>query len=126
MAKEARPSQSLISDTLRTQTELGCDDPARPHLGLLSIRGQDCFLTGASPVSAPGGHAYLGAACCCLVPVGIYLGRGVMGKKAECERKGGEGGIRARMVGQRRGEHRGNERKERRGRGETQTFQLGI
>lgn len=36
-----------------------------------------------------------------------------MGKKAECERKGGEGGIRARTVGQRRGEHRGNERKER-------------
>ena len=49
-----------------------------------------------------------------------------MGKKAECERKGvgGGGGI----VGQQRGEHRGNEGRGR-GReegGETQTFQLGI
>lgn len=47
-----------------------------------------------------------------------------MGKKAECERKGGEGGVRVRIMGQKRGEHRGNERKERRE--ATQTFQLGI
>lgn len=50
------------------------------------------------------------------LPVGIYLGRGVMGKKAECERKG-RGDNQGEVGGTEGGEHRGQEREERRGGG---------
>ena len=68
--------------------------PSMLHLGLLGSNGVNwCLLKATPPSPAPCGHLCLRAACWILVlPQGEFTqGGGVMGKKAECERKGVRG-----------------------------------
>lgn len=83
------PRRAELGCTLWNQTSPPCS--IWVYWGLTRVNW--CLLKAAPPIPAPCGHLCLRAACWILVLLlGEFTqGGGVMGKKAECERKGVRG-----------------------------------